>query len=90
MPPPPSTQPSVASSQPSAPPGPSPQSSAPAQHSAPAQPSPQSHTCGASPPAANAAYVSEAERNERIIELPVVQEALKAFDGKITKITHKK
>lgn len=33
--------------------------------------------------------VSEAERNERVAERPVVQEALKAFDGQITNISHK-
>ncbi len=33
--------------------------------------------------------LSEVERNERIIEIPVVKEALKIFDGKITDIRHK-
>ena len=33
--------------------------------------------------------LSEVEQNERIIEIPVVKEALKIFDGKITDIRHK-
>lgn len=51
--------------------------------------SPQPVAPSAQYPASAPVGTSEAERNERIIELPVVQEALKAFDGRITNITHK-
>ena len=37
-------------------------------------------------PSTQTSHISEAERNEKIIELPVVKDALKVFDAKITDI----
>jgi len=60
-------------------------SPSPSVAASPAQPATPSTEYPASAPVGT----TEAERNERIIELPVVQEALKTFDGRITNITHK-
>lgn len=95
----PSTQPDTRTQQAksapaTSPPSPSEAASpAPAQHTPSAPSASTSYSPSTGSPSQQTASApvgpSEAERNERIIERPVVQEALKTFDGRIINITHK-